>query len=123
MSRDNYYIKKYGITLADYEAKLLAQENSCDLCKRHTSNFKFRLSVDHDHKTGQVRGLLCFFCNKYRVGRNNLVTATQIYEYMQKHKDAPSTAPVKKPKTPRKKRAKTTKRSRVLVPKDPKGSL
>jgi hypothetical protein len=50
---------RYGISLQDYNEMLLDQNNSCKICK--TSNEK--LSVDHDHKTEIVRGLLCPSCN------------------------------------------------------------
>lgn len=59
--------RKYGITLEDYEAMHLAQGGVCAICgKPETSVFRGTprsLSVDHHHKTGQVRELLCFRCN------------------------------------------------------------
>lgn len=58
----------YGITLKQYEAILLAQENVCAICKRpETMGIKGKLkqmSVDHDHRTGKVRALLCSNCNR-----------------------------------------------------------
>lgn len=53
----------YGITLKDYNSILVSQNNSCAICNRDASLFKKRLSVDHNHKTGTVRGLLCSSCN------------------------------------------------------------
>jgi hypothetical protein len=47
---------------ADYEALLAAQGGVCALCGKPPKTR--RLSVDHDHKTGTVRGLLCFRCNR-----------------------------------------------------------
>lgn len=55
--------KCYGITIVEYNQMLLNQNDSCLICKVHKSNFKRALSVDHDHKTGKIRGLLCAFCN------------------------------------------------------------
>ncbi len=46
-----------------YEALLQRQEYSCAICKRHESEFSRRLAVDHNHETGQIRGLLCTPCN------------------------------------------------------------
>ena len=48
----------YGITKADYEDKKSTQQGLCAICQRRT-----KLSVDHNHRTGQVRGLLCLKCN------------------------------------------------------------
>jgi hypothetical protein len=51
----------YGITLEEYAAKQMAQGGGCALCGGvHKKRW---LHVDHDHKTGKVRGLLCIRCN------------------------------------------------------------
>lgn len=58
-------LDKYGITLQDYEDMLRAQGGVCAICGGVESNPKFnRLSVDHCHDTGAVRGLLCNRCNR-----------------------------------------------------------
>lgn len=61
-------MRSFGITLADYEAMFEAQGGLCGICgkpERETAGgFIKRLAVDHDHKTGKVRGLLCSMCNK-----------------------------------------------------------
>ena len=54
-------MKKYGITLDDYEALSAAQDNRCLICGDAETG---GLHVDHDHRTGRVRGLLCGRCNK-----------------------------------------------------------
>lgn len=58
-SRDRNYFNSYGITLEDYEKKYLEQEGKCEVCK----NPQPTLFVDHNHKTGKIRGLLCPSCN------------------------------------------------------------
>jgi len=55
--------KQLGITDAEYERLLAAQGGHCALCA-NTPKTR-RLHVDHDHRTGEVRGLLCYVCNKY----------------------------------------------------------
>ena len=65
--RDTYLRKKYGITEAVFLKMLALHSKKCWIC--HTVPKKSVLNVDHDHKTQQVRGLLCFFCNKYMIGR------------------------------------------------------
>jgi hypothetical protein len=51
----------YGITPEEYDALLRLQNGVCKICGRTAG--KRRLSVDHDHATGVVRGLLCNPCN------------------------------------------------------------
>lgn len=84
-TRNKYYQKTYGITLEDYNSMLQRQGYSCALCKKHQFEFKTRLAVEHNHKTGKVRALACFRCNKFIIGRHNLQTATSLYEYMVKY--------------------------------------
>ena len=64
---DIYLRKKYGITEAIYFVMLKVHEGKCWICDRLPKDKP--LNVDHDHKTDQVRGLLCFFCNKFMIGR------------------------------------------------------
>ena len=66
--RDRYIRKKYGITEATYEAMFKKGGKKCWICQRPPKPGK-KLNIDHDHRTGQVRGLLCFFCNKFLIGR------------------------------------------------------
>jgi hypothetical protein len=49
---------KFGLTPAEYEAKLAAQGGGCALCGRVPAPGR-QLDIDHDHKTGAVRGLVC----------------------------------------------------------------
>ncbi len=57
------WIKQYGLTPEDYQALMEAQEGKCALCRKECSSGN-RLSVDHNHDTGRVRGLLCRNCNR-----------------------------------------------------------
>ena len=54
---------KYGITEEDYDNFYVEQNGCCAICNKHQSKINRRLSVDHNHKTGKVRGLLCDNCN------------------------------------------------------------
>lgn len=64
-----YDLKKYGITKDDYQRLLIQQKFSCAICEtphREEPERKWAracLAVDHNHKTGKVRGLLCQKCN------------------------------------------------------------
>lgn len=53
---------KFGITMADYLAMLEAQGGVCAICGE-TCRSGRSLAVDHDHRSGRVRGLLCAGCN------------------------------------------------------------
>lgn len=61
VARGAYLKYKYGITLDEYEQMLAAQGGKCWICHGIDS---VRLSVDHCHETGEVRGLLCGNCNR-----------------------------------------------------------
>jgi len=55
----------YGMSVADYEAMLAAQGGVCAVCgSPPRTTGKARLDVDHCHRTGEVRGLLCGYCNR-----------------------------------------------------------
>lgn len=66
--RELYLKKTYHITPAIYQEMLDYNDGGCHICSRKPKTGK-NLNVDHDHKTGENRGLLCFFCNKYMIGR------------------------------------------------------
>lgn len=55
-------LKKYGLSLEQYEEMLKRQRGVCAVCGHVCATGKI-LSVDHDHDTGRVRGLLCNSCN------------------------------------------------------------
>lgn len=54
---------KYGISEEDYNFMLAFQNNACGICRTPQSELKRAMSVDHCHKTGRIRGLLCSSCN------------------------------------------------------------
>ena len=61
--------KRYGVTVGDVEALRVKQGNRCAICSTHADDIPHKsfahnpLVIDHDHKTGEVRGLLCPTCN------------------------------------------------------------
>ena len=60
--KDKERIRTYGLTLDAYRAMIQAQGSVCAICRKACAT-RQRLSVDHDHQTGIVRGLLCRKCN------------------------------------------------------------
>jgi hypothetical protein len=76
--------REYGIKKADYDRMLEEQDGLCAICHQPNTHKKHkRLSVDHDHATGRVRGLLCHTCN---VGlgafKDNVEVLAQAIEYL-----------------------------------------
>lgn len=59
--RDNWYRYEYGVSLDDFNQLLEEQGYKCAICKKSS---KENLHVDHNHTTGEVRGLLCSKCNR-----------------------------------------------------------
>ena len=67
----NFQWKRNGIinndgisfTSIDFDRMFRLQKGICKICGEHQSKLKITLHVDHDHKTGKVRGLLCGNCN------------------------------------------------------------
>ncbi len=61
--RDRELKRNYGITLDDYRAIFNSQKGVCAICQNPESIAGRTLAVDHDHKTDEIRGLLCSKCN------------------------------------------------------------
>ena len=55
-----HILQKYGLTRESYQQMLLDQNGVCAICEQASEK---RLAVDHDHTTGEVRGLVCTICN------------------------------------------------------------
>ena len=57
-TREYHLRRRYGITGAEFDAMVADQGGTCAVCPGEP------VHVDHDHETGQVRGILCFNCNQ-----------------------------------------------------------
>jgi hypothetical protein len=90
--RDSAYRRKFGITIEDYDAMFACQGGRCAICKTdqptgHGAK-NGRFSVDHDHATGEVRGLLCSGCNTALGGfKDNVDVMKNAIHYIQGHND------------------------------------
>lgn len=69
--RDGMLRRVYGIGIAEYDALYAKQQGRCAICRQEPNQRGGRgrttllsMMVDHDHVTGQVRGLLCNDCNQ-----------------------------------------------------------
>ena len=85
---------RYGITEEQYEDMLLKQNNLCASCEEPETcvdprtKVARRLSVDHNHETKKVRGLLCHDCNRAEgILRGNPDKARKLADYMERTKD------------------------------------
>lgn len=75
--------KYYNMTVEEYNILFDGQEGRCAICGIHQDDFKERLSVDHNHATGKVRGLLCNDCNRMLGGsKDSVESLTKAIEYL-----------------------------------------
>ena len=87
MWRTKQLQKDYGISLEQYDKMLIEQNNKCAICKSEQCTTGKSFSVDHNHITGKVRGLLCRRCNM-GLGHfeGNMEAVTNMLTYMKKNK-------------------------------------
>jgi hypothetical protein len=78
--------KRYGITFEEYNEMFNKQEGKCGICKTPQIEIKKVFCVDHNHKTGKVRELLCQKCNVTLSYFENYDSKPYI-EYLNKHKE------------------------------------
>ncbi len=56
-------LRKYGISIDDFNEMFALQNGKCAICGKHQTEFKKILHIDHCHETNKFRGLLCSNCN------------------------------------------------------------
>lgn len=78
--------KLFNLTIEDYDRMFKNQNGKCKICKRHQDEFKQRLSVDHNHLTGKVRGLLCSKCNIALGTIENTKFYLKLLQYLEEYK-------------------------------------
>lgn len=79
--RWQHILREYGLTRNQFEAMLNEQNGECACCGNEAE-----LVVDHDHKTGKVRGLLCQPCNKsLGIVSESEVRLLSLVTYIRKH--------------------------------------
>jgi len=88
--KDSDLKRYYGIDLLQYSQMFMAQNGKCAICGNdyggHRNGVQKALAVDHDHKTGKVRGLLCEPCNQ-GIGKlkDDYKILRQAADYLEKH--------------------------------------
>ena len=89
-------IRKFGLTVSEYETMLRTQNDCCAICKKAESKRRRdgslqKLSIDHDHSTGQVRQLLCNYCNLLiSYAREDISVLSQAIAYVSRWKPQPT---------------------------------
>lgn len=83
--RDRWLKRNYDILEKDYNKMFWEQDGRCAICRKHQTELKKTLSVDHNHITGKVRGLLCHNCNMaiglFKENKNNLLCAINYLDF------------------------------------------
>lgn len=76
----------YGISMNDYDKLLAEQEGMCAACSGPPTG-RGVLHLDHDHETGQIRGLLCHHCNAaLGMALDRVERLEMLIAYLDKHK-------------------------------------
>lgn len=80
-----HLVRMYNITFEDYTNMLIEQVGRCKICDRAMMN-KREPHVDHCHKSGKVRSLLCFTCNLLIANtKENIDTLNKAINYLKKY--------------------------------------
>lgn len=100
--RDRRFRKEYGIDFARYQQMLLDQKGVCAICEQPETKMQDgivrQLSVDHNHETGAVRGLLCANCNM-AIGYacDDMTVLQKAIGYLRKHSGIDNVVPLVAP--------------------------
>ena len=91
LSRKTHIMRKFGITIEEYDAMSSAQNGVCAICENPCAT-GYKLAVDHNHTTGKIRALLCKNCNT-AIGllKENTDTMTKAIKYLEFHNFVDST--------------------------------
>jgi hypothetical protein len=80
--------RNYGITLEQYDEKLIQQNRQCSICGLTPEENGKALAVDHDHDTGKIRDLLCNNCNVVVGFLNERIDlCDKVKDYISRHKE------------------------------------
>jgi hypothetical protein len=77
-------LRRFGLTPAQYAMILTNQGSHCAICWRKPTTPR-ALDVDHDHKTGAIRGLLCHRCNRALGYLSDSAALDRAASYVERH--------------------------------------
>ncbi|MEE9377032.1 MAG: endonuclease domain-containing protein [Candidatus Lokiarchaeia archaeon] len=81
-------VKKHDVNTTQFFSMLENQNHKCDICKQTLHFYDYGgVHIDHNHKTGEIRKILCFHCNVVLglINDNRFVLANAIL-YLKKHR-------------------------------------
>jgi hypothetical protein len=82
--RRNRVLRKYDLDIESYQELLTQQDSKCAICKADVSELKRGLQVDHDHRSGKRRSLLCYSCNgMLGMANDNISTLQAAIRYLE----------------------------------------
>jgi hypothetical protein len=86
--RDTQLKHKYGIDSDEYSNILKSQGGKCDVCRVKLIDRGTHTHLDHDHKSGKIRGILCTNCNR-GLGhfQDNALTLGRAIQYLEKYNE------------------------------------
>lgn len=84
--KEKYFLDTYSIDLSTREQMSISQNGKCAICNVDEKSLKRNLCIDHCHKSGKVRGLLCDRCNAgLGYFEDNIETFNKIIDYLRKN--------------------------------------
>lgn len=82
-ARNQWLRVLYNINEKEYDDILNLQQGKCAICQKVKKNGSRRLAVDHNHKTGLIRGLICWNCNRaLGLLKDSLISALLLAGYL-----------------------------------------
>lgn len=92
LERNRRLIKKYGISIEDFDKMYNSQNGKCATCnKLCPNNSRNGLYVDHNHSNGKLRSLLCSNCNRVLgLIAENKTTLENMIKYLEYHNEKTS---------------------------------
>ena len=97
--RWRHILRKYNLTKEQWEELFARQGNCCAICQTRDPGSTYGWHTDHDHETGEVRGILCMGCNRGIGFLNSPIALQSAAAYLARQSEPHPHIPDKKVKT------------------------
>lgn len=90
--KENYLTEplyRYNLSREDYNKLVAEHKGLCGICHKANPSLKRSLALDHNHKTMNVRGLLCYGCNRLLAAFDSPDLLRAILAYLKKYGENP----------------------------------